>query len=180
MLSVDPFWFNSYLSDRTQSVRINLTTSGKTNVSYGVPQGSVLGPILFIIYVNDLSSFLPNCEVIQYADGTQLIHTGTTDDINDLIHKSEESVKLAKAYSHKNGLMLNAKKTKCMFIGTRGSQSKIPPNTHIEVDGNVSTPNTSLKKLGVHFDNHLLFDRHINEINKKVYGTIMYVNRLRD
>ena len=179
-LHIDPFWFHSYLSDRTQSVRLNKTMSDKSDISYGVPQGSVLGPILFTIYVNDLLSFLPNCEMIQYADDTQFIHTGNIDDINDLISKSEETIKLAKTYFHRNGLMLNTKKTQCMFVGTRGLLSKIPPDTHLLVDGNTITPSTSLKNLGVHFDSHLLFDTHITEISKKVFGTIMYVNRLRD
>lgn len=179
-LNIDPFWFRSYLSDRTQSVRINDTMSDKMNISYGVPQGSVLGPILFSIYVNDLSCFLPNCKIIQYADDTQFIHTGNIDNINGLINKSEETVKLAITYFSKNGLMLNAKKTQCMFIGTRGLLSKIPPDTHMLVDGNIITPSRSLKNLGVHFDSYLVFDIHITEIIKKIYGIIIYVNKLRD
>ena len=179
--NIDPFWFQCYLSDRTQSVRINNISSKLMNVPYGVPQGSVLGPILFIVYyVNDLSSFLPGCDIIQYADDTQFIHAGNIDNVNDLIHKSEETLKLAKLYFYNNGLMLNSGKTKCMFIGTRGLLSQIPPDTHMLVDGNVITPSTSIKNLGVHFDNHLLFDTHITKISKKVYGTIMQINRLRD
>ena len=85
--NVDPFWFESYLSNRTQSVRLNDTVSDKTSISYGVPQGSVLGPNLFNIYVNDLTSFLPNCEVIQYADDTQLILSSNIDNLKGLIQK---------------------------------------------------------------------------------------------
>ncbi len=67
-----------------------------------------------------------------------------------------------------------------MFIGTRGLLSKIPPDTHLKMDGNEITPCSSLKNLGIYFDNHLLFDTHFTEISKKVYGTIMKINRLRD
>ncbi len=107
---MDPFWFESYLSNRIQSVRLNDTVSDKTSVSYGVPQGSVLGPILLNIYVNDLASFLPHCDVIQYADDTQLILSSNIDNLQDLIQKAEDTLKLAKIYFNANGLMLHAKK----------------------------------------------------------------------
>lgn len=101
-------------------MRINDVISDKTSISFGVPQGSVLGPILFIIYVNDLSSFITDCEIIQYADDTQFIHTSNINNINDPVHMSQETIKLAKLYFNKNGLLINTKKTQCMFIGTRG------------------------------------------------------------
>ncbi len=154
-----PFWFESYLSNRTQSVRLNDTVSDKTSISYGVPQGSVLGPILFNIYVNDLASFLPNCDVIQYADDTQIILSSNIDNLKELIQKAEDTLKLAKIYFNANGIMLNDKKKK-IFIGTGRLLSLIPPNTHLMVDGNVITPSTSVKNLGIYFDNHLSFDIH--------------------
>ena len=178
--NIDPFWFSSYLSNRTQSVRINNVMSSETDISYGVPQGSVLGPVLFNIYVNDLSRYIPDCEIIQYADDTQLIHTGNIDNIDDLVRKCEDTLNTAKIYFHQNGLLLNAKKTQCMFIGTRGLLLRIPPDTSVRIDGNVIPPSISLKNLGVYFDPHLLFDKHITEISKKIYGTLMYVNRIKD
>ncbi len=68
MLKIDSFWFNTYLNQRTQSVRMGKHFSDKREVSYGVPQGSVLDPILSLIYVNDLSQYTPDYLVIQYAD----------------------------------------------------------------------------------------------------------------
>ncbi len=69
-LNIDNFWLNSYLHDRTQSVRLSDTLSNKLNVDYGVPQGSVLCPIQFFIYVNDPAGKLNVCSLIQYADDT--------------------------------------------------------------------------------------------------------------
>ncbi len=76
--------------------------------------------------------------------------------------------------------MVNANKTQCIFKGTRGLLSRVPPDTHITVDGNKIAPSSSVKNLGKHFDNHLLFDTHITEISKTAYGAIMQVNRLKD
>ena len=138
-----------------------------------------MGLILFTIYVNDLSHALSDCQVIQYADDTQFIHTGDINDIQGLMSRGEECIAKAKLYFNKNGLMLNAKKTQCMFVGTRGLLSRIPSDVHMLVDGNPIFPSNSIKNLGIHFDNHMKFDTHIKELSRKVYGLIMYVNRIK-
>lgn len=179
-LNIDNFWFESYLHNRTQRVRMGKTLSEICEVSYGVPQGSVLGPILFLIYVNDFSQHIPHCHVLQYADDTQLIHTGTIDKFDELILRGENTLALAKNYFEANGLMLNTKKTQCMFVGSRNYISEIPPNTTLRVDGSEIVASKSLKNLGIHFDNYLNFDTHINEIRRKTLGTLIYINRIKD
>lgn len=100
------------------SVRLNGVMSDNRNVNFGVPQGSILGPILFGIYVNDLSEHV-NGLIVQYADDTQILHTGNVDNIHELIKDTETTLKQCKNYFLSNGLLLNPCKTQCIFLGNR-------------------------------------------------------------
>lgn len=181
-IRIDTFWFNCYLQNRTQSVRLDRTISDTLHVSYGVPQGSVLGPILFFIFVKDLSRYISDCLVIQYADDSQFVHTGNVNNIQDLFPKGGETLTKIKKYFNANGLMLNTTKTQCMFIGCRGLISRIPPETCLWVDGTTIVPSdsVSVKNLGLYFDTHMAFDAHINNLSKKGFSAIIYITRLKD
>ncbi len=123
-------------------------------VSYGVPQGSVLGSILFLIFVKDLSQCISDCFIIQYADDTQFIHTGSIDRLQDLIQRGEDTMSRAQHYFNSNGLLLNAKKTQCMFVGSRGLMSQILPNTTLHVDGATTVPSSSIQSLVLNIINY--------------------------
>ena len=118
-LHIDEFWFKNYLSERTQSVKIEGHISDKKGISYGVPQGSILGPLLFNIYVNDLQSKLDSCPLVQYADDSQFLISGKTSEIIDIVDACENKSNVLMDYFANNGLKLNADKTNFLFIGSR-------------------------------------------------------------
>ena len=179
-LSIDPSWFANYLENRFQSVKLENVVSSPKTVNFGVPQGSVLGPILFNIYVNDLVTSLPNCFIVQYADDTQILLESKIEDLEDLIKRAEEILKLAKLYFLKNGLLLNEKKTQCIFIGSWYYINQINDDIRINFGGNELKPMESVKNLGIYFDRFMSFESHVDYLYKKVVGVLIYLNRIKD
>ena len=112
-----------------------MTISSNKPIQFGVPQGSILGPVLFIIYINDMVAALPDCLLIQYADDSQILIKGKIHELDILIEKAEDLLHKAKRYFQINGLNINESKTKCMFIGSRQYIAQIPENTVLKFDG---------------------------------------------
>ena len=179
-LKIDRFWFNDYLCDRTQSVRIDSVISSPKRISYGVPQGSILGPLLFLIYINDMADILDKYFLIQYADDSQIIVSNNINNIETLKFEGELALRDAERYFQENGLNVNEGKTQCMFIGSRQLISLIPQDLTINFGNTLITPLKSVKNLGVYMDQYLLYDVHVNHISRKVNGILMFLNRIKD
>ncbi len=177
-LNIESHWLESYLQNRTQSVKLKSVTSTETHVSHGVPQGSILGPILFNIYVNDMADYITECTVVQYADDTQFLHHDTLENLDNIIKATEATLAKVKEYFLRNGLLINPNKTQCIFIGSRQLLPHIPENTVIRFDGISIRPSTHVKNLGLYMDRYMTFDVHINELAKNVMGTLIYISRV--
>ena len=120
---------------------------------------------------------LQDCLLIQYADDSQILISGNIHELNLLIKRAEDLLNKAKRYFQINGLNINESKTKCMFIGSRQYIAQIPDNTVLNFNGHEIEKSEYVKNLGVYYDQYMLFNFHINEISRKVNGTLIYLNR---
>ena len=115
--------FASFLTDRKQTVRVNASTSDVRSLKYGVPQGSVLGPLLFSIYINDLPLFIKTC-CERFADDTT-IHSSNSN-LSKLSESLQENVNSLLKWAELNHMSFHPDKTKFMLITTRQKRQNLP------------------------------------------------------
>ncbi len=169
-------WFRNYVKDRKQIVELGDTRSDWENIKTGVPQGSILGPLLFIIYINDLPKAVKRCQVTLYADDTALyISSRKADEIQKWLQ--EDLVNL-KDWFDFNKLTLNLKKTK--FLQFSSSRKKPDfKDVKISLDQESVERVEVFKYLGVWLDEKLNFSEHIHQISKKVNKRLGLLMRIR-
>ena len=162
-----------YLSGRTQKVKINDTVSKPKHVTCGIPQGSVLGPLLFIIYINDLNSLSENLHIVTFADDTSLFlsdeHYGN---LESVMNKELQSVK---TWFDSNKLKLNLDKT-CFQIFTKQRDKELPELKIDEIDIKHSH---TVRFLGLLLDNQLTFKAHIKKLSTKLSQIAGLIRRAR-
>jgi len=177
---VEQTWMNNYLKNRSQCVKMSGCTSDLMEINYGVPQGSILGPLLFTIYINNLPKVTQNSKVVLYADDTVLFVASK--DIKEVENSLSKDLIAVNKWLYKNKLTLNVKKTKCMVFG---SSTKLNKTEKLNITcGNSILEQVSLfKYLGLWFDPNLTWAAHIDKICSKVsqrigilYRTRSYIN----
>ena len=169
-------WLKSYLTNRKQYVDINGVCSETKNISVGVPQGSILGPLLFLIYINDLPGSLEKLSAILFADDTNLIIKGKN--LHQLIEEINSDLEVLNDYFQANKLKLNASKTKLVCFRKKNQQLN-KDEILIKFDGTLLVPEENATFLGVILDEYLNWGDHCNKVANTMARNFGVLNRVK-
>ena len=152
--------FQNFLSSRTQRVKVDGVCSSSIDVIYGVPQGSVLGPLLFLLYMADLPRLLQN-ELVGYADDSTLLNMiPHPRDRSSVATSLNDDLAVISDWCSRWGMLVNLSKTRGMLI----SRTVEPLFPDLVIDGSVVEMVSELKILGVILDSKLTFEKHVRAI----------------
>lgn len=169
-------WFQSYLSDREQMVALNGEVSDPRGVTSGIPQGSILGPLIFSIYVNDIHTCILNSQVLQFADDTTLHLTG---DLEEIIPKLNVDLNSLVRWFFANRLALSTSKTTAIAFSKRNFV--IPPDLpEIKVWDEVVPFEPAVKLLGIYLDSDLSWKTHSLHVRNKISSSLYAINKCKN
>ena len=169
-------WFRSYQSDRKQYVSVNGSNSNLLSITCGVPQGSVLGPLLFLIYINDLPNASKKLTFYLFADDTNIYYESK--DLFNLIKIVNKELRLAKKWLDANKLSLNIDKTN--YIIFHSSSLNLPSGSDIKIGKKHIKRVKFVKFLGLLLDEHLSWKYHLSELSKKLARTCGMFFKIRN
>ena len=172
-------WFSSYINDRKQSVSIKDTLSGPMPVNCGVPQGSILGPLLFILFINDI--FLEDHlnEICLFADDAVIKKSGLNK--NEIRKKLQPCANSTQAWCLKNRMVLSIEKTNTLYICSKQKHEKqAADNANLVKIGEHELDEVeNAKLLGVFIDNTLSWEKQIGQVKKNVSYKLSLLRRIR-
>ena len=170
-------WFKSYLSNRMQFVDYNGHMSTTKSITSGVPQGSILGPLGFILYVNDIPNAAPDLSFILYADDTSAFTSHH--DIHQLNEIMSNGLNKLNTWFKSNKLSLNLKKTNYMLFGTQHKTKQLNNQLQISIENTNINHVNAAKFLGITIDQNLTWRKHIDELSKKCSRSIGILYKVR-
>ena len=165
-------WFQSYLSDRKQYVVIDKCESECANISCGVPQGSILGPILFLLYINDLNYVSKLLRTVMFADDTNLFLTGSSLDVIEKQMNGE--LEVISDWFKANLLSLNITKTSYIIFSNKKCK-----DVNLRIQGASVTRQFDTKFLGVILSSNLKWNKHLDVILAKISKSIGVISKTR-
>lgn len=170
-------WFESYLNDRRQKVKLNNSMSDSLPVEYGVPQGTVLGPLLFLLYINDIVGVVENCGVELFADDTMIYISGTN--LMQMQQKVNQDLEHLFHWLCKNNLSINTAKTKFCIFGRKCKLNSFNiDEIDLKMNGHSISYEQNIKYLGVIFDPCLTFHAHADYTLRKYAKKVNFISRV--
>lgn len=174
-------WFHSYLFGRRQRIRADDVISEWCDISAGVPQGGVLSPLLFAIFINTITHNLTSSYHL-YADDLQLYSQGSLVNLAAAVHNINRDLQRISEWSSSFGLKVNPAKTQVMIVGGPRSTARIEWGSlpAVTFDGVHIPYSRKVKNLGVYMDSCLTWDAQVGEVSRKVFASAGAINRLRN
>lgn len=170
-------WFVDYLDGRRQVTKINNMLSLEVANHNGVPQGSVLGPLLFLLYFNDVFLMVKRCSIHLFADDTLIYYA--CDDPNDLVNVINQELQNVLTYTHQNLLKINSKKSKFMLIGSNLNYNKfLEQKLRVCIGQEDIEIVEKIKYLGFIIDRGLTFKEHVQYIIDKISKNVNFLYRV--
>lgn len=166
----------SYLSERKQTVIIDGVSSFDVFMYFGVPQGSILGPLLFLLYINDLASFMKLCKLLLFADDGTLLYAHKN--IQTLYACINDDLQCFYQFCQDNHLVINPKKSKAMFFYNRRI-SNTNHDYHFCLNHQQIEVVTEFKFLGIRIDSLLTFKNQITHVCSKLSSVNYLLHKLR-
>ena len=174
-------WFSSYLSNRTQQIKLDRLLSPESDLLFGVPQGSVLGPVLFTLYTTPLSTVIQGHSIDHhlYADDSQLYVSFSAGDSGDQLNSLKCCLDSVLKWMLSNKLKLNPDKTEFLLIGHEQQRQKYMDQFPVTLMGVNTNPSKSARNLGVIFDQNFSFHSHISQVCSSCFYHIRDLRRIR-
>ena len=168
-------WCSNYLSKRSQCTYVNGITWSLLTVACGIPQGSVLGPLFFLVFVNDIQGALDDCKIKLYADDTVIYQSGVNKE--EAAIKLQRSVNMFANWCETNSLTINISKTKTMAFGSR-HKVKRARGANITLGGEILKQVPSYKYLGIILDSKLNYNLHVNQVIRTVLHKLILLSKM--
>ena len=173
-------WIRSFLADRTQQVAFRGQLSGILRLVFGVPQGSVLGPLLFLLYTAELLDIIKNegLKAHSYADDTQVhVSTGAAD-VGTAVQRFVSCTERIESWMSSNRLKMNAEKTQVIWIGSRQQLAKVDIKEFQLLSANILF-STTVSNLGVHLDSQLTMQDHVAAMCRSCFFQLRQLRTIR-